>query len=332
MPLGLAALLACALVPAAAAPAATGGAAGPLDSAGAGTSGGTEYVGEIDTSARPVLREFRVARRVRAGRVPRVVVRIDHAAASALRMRITFDRLRSRRAVSVPLGVRPANRRYVVRWPKGVKLRAGEYAVRLHAVDADGHGLVRAKASGKATVKVVRAPKAKPRPRPRPKPKPRPRPRPIARPKRNPAPPVVRGGGVFPVRGPYSLGGAGSRFGAGRPGHRHQGQDIAGAPGLPVVTPTGGTVAFTDVQKGGAGYYVVVDASNGNSYFFAHCQARSFTVRRGQRIAAGTQVCRLGNTGSSTGPHLHFEIWVGGWRHRGGRPIDPLPQLRAWAR
>ena len=37
-----------------------------------------------------------------------------------------------------------------------------------------------------------------------------------------------------------------------------------------------------------------------------------------------------GTTGGSTGPHLHFEIWVGGW-FAGGRPIDPLPLLQAWS-
>ena len=48
--------------------------------------------------------------------------------------------------------------------------------------------------------------------------------------------------------------------------------------------------------------------------------------RRGQPLG------RVGSTGSATGPHLHFEIWEGGWRDRGGHPIDPLPQLLAWDR
>ena len=49
-------------------------------------------------------------------------------------------------------------------------------------------------------------------------------------------------------------------------------------------------------------------------------------MRTGQRIA------EVGTTGSSSGPHLHFEIWTGGGWYTGGHPIDPLPLLQAWPR
>jgi murein DD-endopeptidase MepM/ murein hydrolase activator NlpD len=136
---------------------------------------------------------------------------------------------------------------------------------------------------------------------------------------------------VFPVRGPWSFGGEGSRFGSARSGHTHEGQDIAAAEGVPVVSPLNGTVAFVDFQKGGAGWYVVINADDGRSMFFAHLQTGSVSVAPGARVGAGTQIGRVGSTGSSSGPHLHFEIWQGGWRDRGGRPVDPLPQLKAWA-
>jgi murein DD-endopeptidase MepM/ murein hydrolase activator NlpD len=180
-------------------------------------------------------------------------------------------------------------------------------------------------ASGRAYVTVKAKPKPKPRPKPRPAPSPAPKP--------TPAPaPAPRGGGVFPVRGPWSFGGDGSRFGAGRTGHSHEGQDVAAAEGTPLVSPLPGTVAFVAFQKGGAGWYIVINADDGRSLFFAHLQTGSVVVKPGARVSAGTAIGRVGSTGSSSGPHLHFEIWQGGWRDRGGRPIDPLPQLRAWAK
>jgi murein DD-endopeptidase MepM/ murein hydrolase activator NlpD len=44
----------------------------------------------------------------------------------------------------------------------------------------------------------------------------------------------------------------------------------------------------------------------------------------------GAPLCGVGMTGDATGPHLHLEIWMVGWRVAGGYPVDPLPQLLAW--
>jgi murein DD-endopeptidase MepM/ murein hydrolase activator NlpD len=146
-----------------------------------------------------------------------------------------------------------------------------------------------------------------------------------------PAPPAVVGGGVFPVQGAHTFGDSGSRFGAGRVGHRHEGQDIPSGSGTPVVAPLGGEILFNDYQHGGAGRYVVLHADNGWDMMFAHLLGGSATLEPGTRVAAGQQIGRVGSTGGSTGPHLHFELWPSGWRHVvGTRPVDPLPQLRAW--
>jgi murein DD-endopeptidase MepM/ murein hydrolase activator NlpD len=144
-------------------------------------------------------------------------------------------------------------------------------------------------------------------------------------------PPQVIEGGVFPVGGPHSYGGDGSKFGAERDDHIHEGQDIPAAEGTPVLAPVAGTIRSTDVQSEGAGWYVVLDGDDGRSFFFAHCQAHTFAVVELQRISPGQQLCRVGTTGTSSGPHLHFEIWPGGWRiSKDSKPVDPLPQLLAW--
>lgn len=186
-----------------------------------------------------------------------------------------------------------------------------------------------------ALPKPVRRPAPpKPKPAPRPKPKPAPRPAPPAS-----APPGVptpaqtaAEGAVFPVSGSHSFGGPENRFGAGRAGHTHQGQDVLAGEGLPVLAPLAGTIVTTGYQAGGAGWYIAEQASDGLSFFFAHCQAGSVAVSAEASVRAGQQVCRVGQTGDATGPHLHFELWVDGWRTAAGYPIDPLSYLEAWDR
>jgi murein DD-endopeptidase MepM/ murein hydrolase activator NlpD len=104
------------------------------------------------------------------------------------------------------------------------------------------------------------------------------------------------------------------------------------AAGTPVVAPYAGTISSTSFQSGGAGEYVVLDATDGRDYFFAHCLRHSTVVAEGAAVSAGQTLCSVGATGATSGaPHLHFEIWLVGWRVPGGAPIDPLPELLAWA-
>jgi murein DD-endopeptidase MepM/ murein hydrolase activator NlpD len=136
---------------------------------------------------------------------------------------------------------------------------------------------------------------------------------------------------VFPVDGPYSLGGDDAGFGAPRGDHTHQGHDISAARGTPVVAPYAGTVGWVRYQRGGAGHYVVLDADDHRDYVFMHLRRGSIPVAEGQRVLAGDQLGEVGNSGRSFGAHLHFEVWVGGWYAKRGEPVDPLPLLRAWA-
>ncbi len=138
--------------------------------------------------------------------------------------------------------------------------------------------------------------------------------------------------GVFPVQGAYSLGGEEARFGAQRDGHIHQGQDISAAEGTPLVSPVASFVYWVDFQRGGAGHYVVLRGADGTDYVFMHLVEGSITTVKGAALAAGQQFAQVGSTGASSGPHLHFEIWPGGWySSKESLPIDPLPQLMAWA-
>jgi murein DD-endopeptidase MepM/ murein hydrolase activator NlpD len=215
------------------------------------------------------------------------------------------------KAVAVALGTRRAGRRSVRTWTPRVP--TGRYTARLHATGPGGAKLRRtARASGRLTLEITA-----------PAPPPPPPPPPSA-----PATPVS---GIFPVQGAYSFGAGDARFGAGRTGHVHQGQDVIAAEGTPVVTPVAGIVHWRAYQAGGAGYYVVIRGDDGRDYAFMHFQEGSTVVVKGQRVAAGQRLASVGNTGSSDGAHLHFEIWPDGWyASADSHPIDPLPQLLAW--
>jgi biotin carboxyl carrier protein len=269
---------------------------------------------------RPVARVFRVTRSVREGRLPVVRFRIDEPGVRVVTARLVVIGTDRSVPARVDIGRVRTGRLRTLRWPRGTKIPAGEYTVRIHARDPEGATLARAaNATGKAPLSVKKV---------------RPRQRPEMSPPQPPAQPTEKVGstGVFPVAGPFTWGNDESKFGAARRGHSHEGQDLMAAQGTPVVTPLSGTVAFVDNQKGGAGNYIVINADDGRSLFFAHLADGTTTVTPGQTVTAGTTIGAVGSTGSSSGPHLHFEIWEGGWRDRGGRPVDPLPQLQAWAR
>jgi murein DD-endopeptidase MepM/ murein hydrolase activator NlpD len=214
-----------------------------------------------------------------------------------------------RPAVRARIGRVPAGRLTRLAWtPPAGSLPAGKYTARL---------LV----SGRGTKFYLRAPLIVVAPTPPP-------PAPVPA-----APASVSSAGVFPVQGPFTFGFEGARFGAGRPGHIHQGQDVVAAAGTPVVSPRAGVVHWVAYQAAGAGYYVVVSGDDGRDYVFMHFQEGSTAVVKDQRVTAGQRLGSVGNTGASEGAHLHFEIWPDGWwASKASQPIDPLPDLQAWSR
>ena len=134
---------------------------------------------------------------------------------------------------------------------------------------------------------------------------------------------------VFPVRGRHDFGGAGARFGSGRSGHSHQGHDVFARCGTRMVAARGGLVKFSGYH-GAAGNYMVIDGgASGFDYAYMHLTAPS-PFRKGDRVYTGQEIGTVGDSGNAQGCHLHFEMWgEPGW-YSGGRPMDPLPALRAW--
>ncbi len=134
----------------------------------------------------------------------------------------------------------------------------------------------------------------------------------------------------FPLKGNFTYGEPGSRFGDPRSGHTHQGQDVPAPEGTQIRAVRGGIVKEVAYQAGGAGNYIVIDgAGESRDYVYMHLQTGSTRVQKGERVATGEWIGSVGNTGASFGAHLHFEIWQGPW-YAGGEPIDPLPYLRRW--
>ena len=100
----------------------------------------------------------------------------------------------------------------------------------------------------------------------------------------------------------------------------HKGWDIAGAAGTPVYAVADGEVKFAGWNKRGYGNLVVIDHGSYQT-LYAHLREEPL-VHVGQTVTAGTLIGRMGNTGFSTGPHLHFEIRLG------SELVDPGPILQ----
>lgn len=96
----------------------------------------------------------------------------------------------------------------------------------------------------------------------------------------------------------------------------HGGTDIAASYGTAIYAADSGTVvSSSDGWNGGWGNYVMIDHGNGMQTLYAHMSSRAVSV--GQTVSRGQTIGYVGSTGMSTGPHLHFEMYVNGAR------IDP---------
>ncbi|MBN2353023.1 MAG: M23 family metallopeptidase [Spirochaetales bacterium] len=106
-----------------------------------------------------------------------------------------------------------------------------------------------------------------------------------------------------------------------RPGGRHHlGIDVAIPEGTAVHAYRGGTVTFAGWSPAGYGSLVTIEDENGTVYYYGHNSKLKVTV--GQTVAAGEIISLSGNTGVSTGPHVHFEV------HVDNKVTDPLKFLK----
>ncbi len=295
-------------------------------------AGGSEHSVPVHalTHVRPVVASLSVARTASAGLLPHVSLRIDEAGVATVDVQVTVSALSTHRpAVVASLGWVYTGRTVTVTWPSSATLAPGAYQVSVSAHDHRGATLVRgAHSSGEASL-TVNAPAPPPAKAPAPAPA-APQPTPPAEAGVPTVAQTVADGAVFPVAGPHNFGGPENVFGAPRDGYLHQGQDVLTAEGTPVVAPLAGTILTTSYQAGGAGYYAVEQTGIGFDLMFAHCQAGSLAVSADQTVSPGQALCRAGQTGDATAPHLDFEMWVGGWQAATGHPINPLPYLEAW--
>lgn len=122
---------------------------------------------------------------------------------------------------------------------------------------------------------------------------------------------VKRPKGV-PARGQIS-----SHYGS-RWGRLHAGLDVANSVGTPIVATAAGVVTMSE-WHGAYGYCVTVDHGNGIKTLYGHCQR--LLVPKGAKVKKGQKIATMGNTGRSTGPHVHYEVIVN------GRPVNPASYL-----
>jgi murein DD-endopeptidase MepM/ murein hydrolase activator NlpD len=124
---------------------------------------------------------------------------------------------------------------------------------------------------------------------------------------------VPAGSWARPAQGTVS-----SEYGP-RWGHEHEGIDIAANSGSPVRAATDGVVKKAS-WYGGYGNAVIVDHGGGVQTLYGHNS--SLSVKPGDRVRAGQVIAKVGSTGDSTGPHLHFEVQVD------GKAVNPRPWLK----
>ncbi|MDF3001962.1 MAG: family metallopeptidase, partial [Bacillota bacterium] len=120
---------------------------------------------------------------------------------------------------------------------------------------------------------------------------------------KDPPPLIGTGNLIYPIRGTLT-----SRYGT-RWGRLHSGIDLAAPIGTKIKASDGGKVIFAG-YNGSLGYTVKIDHGGGKVTLYGHCS--KLFVKVGDRVYQGQHIANVGNTGRSTGPHVHFEVHING--------------------
>ncbi|MGN1399886.1 MAG: murein hydrolase activator EnvC family protein [Bacillus sp. (in: firmicutes)] len=130
--------------------------------------------------------------------------------------------------------------------------------------------------------------------------------------------PVSSGSWTKPAAG-YLTSGYGARW-----GKLHAGIDIGGPVGTPVVAAASGVVIRSYFSSSYGNCILVSHSINGQVYTTLYAHLNSRNVSSGASVSKGQQIGTLGNTGRSTGPHLHFELHKGSWNASKSNAVNPV--------
>src|SRR5690606_18217165 len=104
----------------------------------------------------------------------------------------------------------------------------------------------------------------------------------------------------------------------------HYGIDIANKTGTPIVAAADGVVSHVGAMGSYGNVVMVTHSINGKIYTTLYAHLSGYTSSVGQQVSRGQQIAKMGSTGRSTGPHLHFEIHTGTWRGQKVGVQNPL--------
>lgn len=130
---------------------------------------------------------------------------------------------------------------------------------------------------------------------------------------------------VVPAGRPITKGWLSSKYGmrndpfTGKPTF-HKGVDLAGKDGSDIIAVASGVVTWAGKRYG---YGNLVEINHGNGYVTRYGHCKEVLVKQGETVKRGQLISKMGSTGRSTGPHIHFEVWVN------GKTVNPGKYLQA---